>query len=128
MNIQNPGRFRTQDIFRILSRYILAYSERCVMLTNWKPFHIQNFAIFRILTNLGPEVYSESCLFRHIQAYSDIFNNDSYNNINFLFFTLIWHTFQRNLKRHTCFLTAITSIPMLVWVYLNNMWFLKIAL
>ena len=31
-HIQNPGIFRTQDIFGTLSRIILAYSERCVML------------------------------------------------------------------------------------------------
>ena len=41
----------------------------------------------------------ESCVFRH----SRIFNNDSYNDINFLFFTLILHTFQRNLERHMFF-------------------------
>ena len=57
------------------------------------PCHIQNFAIFRRVAYLGPEAYSESYLFRHIQAYSDIFNDDSYNNINLLFFTLILHTF-----------------------------------
>ena len=85
-HIQNPGLFRTQDIFRTPSRHILAYSELCVT-----------------LIYLGPELYSESCLFRHIQIYSDIFNNDSYNNIDFLFFTLILHTFQRNLKRHVFF-------------------------
>ena len=33
----------------------------------------------------------------HIQAYLDIYHY-SYNNINFLFFTLILYTFQRNLK------------------------------
>ena len=44
---------------------------------------MQNFAIFKILAYLGSEAYSESCLFRHIQTYPDIFNNDSYNKINF---------------------------------------------
>ena len=44
-----------------------------------------------------------SGIFRHIQAYSGIFNDDSYNNINFLFFNLISHTLQRNLKRHNVF-------------------------
>ena len=34
------------------------------------PCHVQNFAIFRILAYLGPEAYSEYCLFKHIQAYS----------------------------------------------------------
>ena len=33
------------------------------------------------LAYLGPEAYLESCLFSHIQLYSDMFNNDSYNNI-----------------------------------------------
>ena len=32
---------------------------------------------------LGPEAYSESCLNKHIQAYSGIFDSDSYNNSNF---------------------------------------------
>ena len=31
-HIQNPGIFRTQDIFRTRLRRILAYSERCVTL------------------------------------------------------------------------------------------------
>ena len=100
-HIQNPGIFRTQDIFRTLPRHILTYSECCVTLAQWKRCHIESFNIFRILAYFGPQAYSKSCLFRHIHAYSDIFNNDSYNNTNFLFFTLILHTFQWNLKR--CF-------------------------
>ena len=60
--------------------------------------HIQNFGHEDPM--LGPEAYSESCLFRHIQAYPRIFNNDIYNNINFLFFLLLLRTFQRNIKRH----------------------------
>ena len=79
-HIQNSGIIRTQDIFRTLSRHILVYSKHCVTLAYWEPCHIQNFG------NLGPEAYSESSLFRYIQAYSGIFNNDFYNNINFLFF------------------------------------------
>ena len=31
-HIQHPGIFKTQDILRTLSRHVLAYSERCVML------------------------------------------------------------------------------------------------
>ena len=46
--IQNPGISRTQEIFRTLSRHILAHSERCVT-----PAHFQNFAIFKILAYLG---------------------------------------------------------------------------
>ena len=52
---------------------------------------MENFAIFLILAYLGPK----ACLHRHIPAYSGIFNNDSYNNINFLFFILTLHTFQQ---------------------------------
>ena len=48
----------------------MAYAERCVMLAYLEPCHIQKFAILRILAHVGPEVYSESCLYRHIQAYS----------------------------------------------------------
>ena len=48
-HIQNPGIFRTRDIFRNLSRHILVYLERCVMLVYGKPCRIQKFAIFRIL-------------------------------------------------------------------------------
>ena len=76
-HIQNSGIYGTQDILRTLSTQILAYSERCVTLTQWEPCHIQNFAIFRILSYFRPEAYAESCLFKHIQAYSDIFNNDN---------------------------------------------------
>ena len=86
-----------------LSRRILAYSERSLTLSCCEPCHLQKFVIFRILAYLGPETYPESCLFRHIQVYSDILNNDNYNNINFLFFTLILHTFRRNFKRHMFF-------------------------
>ena len=72
-HIQNPGIFRTQDIFKTLSRHILAYSERCVMLAYWEPCHIQNFDMFRILAYLGTETYSKSVYlgtFRYIQTYS----------------------------------------------------------
>ena len=89
-HIQNPGIFRTQDIFRTLSRHILTYSKRCVTFAFWELCHIQKFAIFRILAYLGQEAYSESCLQRHIQAYWGIFNKDWCNKINFVFFTLKW--------------------------------------
>ena len=99
---------RTWDIFITLSRHIVTYSERCVTL------HIvENPAIFRILAYLGPQAYSESCLYKHIQAYSDIFDSDSYNKINFL------THFPTKFKK-TCFLTTMTSISMLDWVYLDN--------
>ena len=89
-HIQNPEIFRTQDIFRTLSRHILAYSESCIKLAYWELCHIQNLVIFIILAYLGPEVYSQFCLYRHIQAYSGRFDNDS---CNFLFLTLMLHTF-----------------------------------
>ena len=109
-HFENRGIFRTHDIFRTLSRHILTYSERYVTLAYWQPCHIQNFVIFRILAYLGHEAYSESCLFRYIQAYSDIFYDNSYDNIHFLFFTLMLHTFLfLKLKRHI-FLTTMTSI------------------
>ena len=60
-HIQNSAIFRSRYIFITLSRQILAYSERCVMLAYWEPCHIQNFAIARILAVLGLEAYSESC-------------------------------------------------------------------
>ena len=41
----------------------------------------------------------------HYPVYLGIFNNDSYNDIKFLFFSLIIRTFQQNLKRD-CFLTT----------------------
>ena len=103
-HIQNPGMFRTRDIVRTLSRHILAYSKCCVTLSYWELCHIQNFVIFRILAYLGLKAYSESCLYRHIQVYSGISNNDSCNHVNFIFFTLIFHTFQRHLKIHVFWL------------------------
>ena len=46
-----------------------AYSGISTTLCNERQ-HIVNPAIFRILVYLGPDAYSESCLYRHIQAYS----------------------------------------------------------
>ena len=127
-HIQNPGIFSSQDIFRTLSRHFLAYSECCVTLTYWESCHIQNFAIFKILAYLGPKAYSESCLFRHHLTYSGIFNNDSLDNINFLFFHFNLTYFLTKFKKIYIFLTTMTSISMLDQLYLNNTWFLKIAL
>ena len=62
----------------------------------------------------------------HIQAYLDIYHY-SYNNINFLFFTLILYTFQRNLKGYV-FFSTMTSISILNLVDLYNARSLKIAL
>ena len=59
------GIFRTLCIPRILRT--LPYSELC------DNENIPNYDVPN--SYLGPETYSESCLFRHIQTYSDIFHN-----------------------------------------------------
>ena len=84
-HIQNHGIFRTWDIFTTLTRHILAYSERCEALAYWEHCHIWNFAIFRISAYLGLETYSVMII---IITWT------------FFFFSLILHTFQRNLKRY----------------------------
>ena len=69
-HIQNPGIFRSQDIFRVQSRHILAYSVGCVTLAFWKTCFIQNFAIFRI-SALRNSKYIQNPVylgtFKHIQ-------------------------------------------------------------
>ena len=60
-HIQNSGIFRILEIFRTLSRNILADSGRCVMLRYWELCHIQNFGIFRT-----QGIYLESCLYGYI--------------------------------------------------------------
>ena len=90
-HIQNPRYIQNSvkvfsGIFRTLcNAWILRnlqYSELC---------HVHNFGIFRTQGTFR-------ILF--ICAYSGIFNNNSSNDINFLFFTLIFYFFKRNLKRH----------------------------
>ena len=56
---QNPDTFMTRDILRTLSRQILAYLERCLMLTCWEPCHIYNFFILRTLAYFRPQIYPE---------------------------------------------------------------------
>ena len=63
-HIRNPGIFRIQDVFRTLSRHFW-HIQNAV-----KCSHIEKLAIFWTLVYLGPEAYSESCLYTHIQAYS----------------------------------------------------------
>ena len=70
---QNSGIFRTQDIFRTLSRHILVYSVGCATLAFWKTCFIQNFAIFwisalRSSRHIQNPVYLSK--FGHIQTYS----------------------------------------------------------
>ena len=72
LHIQNHATLRIlaylgPKICRTLSRHILAYSEHIE-----NAAIIQDFAIFRVLAYLGPKAYLESCLYRHIQAYSII--------------------------------------------------------
>ena len=47
-HVENPSIFITRDIFRTLSRHILAYSECCVMLAYLEPCHTQNFGKFSL--------------------------------------------------------------------------------
>ena len=110
-HIQNPVlllHIQNLTIFRVLP-YLEPniYSELCqgilrnVRILRTLPYselcRILNSVVFKTKT------YLESCLFRHMQLYSDTFNNDSYNNISFLLFTVILRTFQRNLKKHWFF-------------------------
>ena len=71
LHIENPASFST--------------------LSNSEFWHIQYFGIFRILFN---QEHSD------IQAYSIMIVIIKKQYINFLFFTLIIHAFQPNLKRH----------------------------
>ena len=123
--IQNSDIFRTQDIFRTLSRDIPAYSPRGVTLGYWEHRHIQDFAMLRILTYLRPEAYTESCLYRNIQAYPVMIVIITLTF--FFFFTFILYSFQRNFKKNISLLTTMTPISMIDWVYLNNTRSLKIA-
>ena len=114
-HIQNPGILRNQDIFRTLSRYILAYSVGGVTLEFWKTCFIQNYAIFRVSAlrnsrHIQNPVYLGTV--RQVQTYSLM--------ITLTFFLHFFHTFQQDLKRHICFLTTMTSISMLDRVYFNN--------
>ena len=101
MHIQNPTivRIWTYLETKIYKNSVNAYSGIFRTLCNVRIvrtlphselWHIQNFSIFRTWG-----------IFRILfhRAYSGIFNNDRCNKINFLFFTLILHTFQRNLAR-----------------------------
>ena len=73
---------------------------------------------------LGPEAYSESCLNKHIQAYSGIFDSDSYNNINFLFFDFNLTYFSTEFKMTWLQWRHFTARR----VYLNNTRSFKIVL
>ena len=82
-HILKPGIFRTRDILRTLLRYILTFSARqnarILKTLSYLElyYHIQNFGAFRT-----------QGIFRilFIKVHSGIFNNDRYNNINFLFY------------------------------------------
>ena len=47
---------------------------------------------------MRPILYSSEPI--RLQIFFRVSDNESYNNINFLFFTSILHTFQQNLERH----------------------------
>ena len=78
--IQSPGIVRTvysnilKCLFKLkfIQKSATAYSGifRTLFNAYSEPCHIQNSVKIRILAYTGPETYSESCLFRHIQAYS----------------------------------------------------------
>ena len=77
---------------------------------------------FRLCTISGilrTLAYSKLCIFKHIQAYSLIIV------IMTFFFSLTY--FSAKFKK-TCFLITITSYSMSDRVYLNNTWYLEIAL
>ena len=103
-NIQNPAQLLAYSESKI-------YSELCQGIFQ----HIQStvkrqhIAIIGMLPHLGPETYSGSCLYRHIHTYSGIFNNESYDNITFLFFTLTYLLFN---KIDIPFLITMASILM----------------
>ena len=104
VHIQHPPLFRILANTKkpeIIQNSVKAYSGifRIIHVLAVYRLHIDNPVIFRTFP------YSEFWHIynpRHIQnpVYLGLFNNDSYNNINFLFFTLTLHTFQQNLKRH----------------------------
>ena len=83
MYIKNPTIFWTRDIFRTLSRHILAYSEHSVKLVYWKPCHIQNFTIFRILAYLRPEAYSVACRTSKMQGLMKLVKVYNYSSTKF---------------------------------------------
>ena len=124
-HIQNFGIFRTQDIFRTLSKPIMACSEGCAIPTYWEPYselcHIQNFCIFRTQRYNQNTVYLG--IFRH--GHSGIFNYDSLIILNFFFhFNLTYLS-----KFTKTYLFDYNGINFSAWwVYVNNMRFLKIVL
>ena len=76
---------RNSCIFRILWYWNLRYIQNSVnaysgIFRTLCNCHIDSFAIFRNLAYLAPAAYSEHCLYRHVQSYLGIFDNDSYNN------------------------------------------------
>ena len=120
-HIQNPGIFRTQDIFRTISRQFSGIFSR--LCNARKTCFVQNFDIFRISAfrnsrHIQNLVYLGT--FRHIQTYSVM--------ITLTFFLHFVQSCQRDLKRHMSFLTTMTSISMLDRVYLNNTRSMKKAL
>ena len=93
-----------QVLFRDI--HILTYLKPCVTLAYLESLYFQNPKYIqdsaktiptysercRTLAYLQPKAYS--CRFSHIQSYSGIFNNDSYNEIIFLFSNLTLNIFE----------------------------------
>ena len=78
-HIQNPDISRTRVVFRTLSSHTLAYLKRCVRLANLE------LCLFQ-----GSRYIQNPVLFRYIQAYSGIFNNENYNKLQWRHFNNAW--------------------------------------
>ena len=101
-----------------INNYIIEYINNVLSLNNYFVEYINN------LLNQN-NYFVEFCNIWST-IYSDIFDNDSYNNINIFFcFNL---TYVSPKLKKTCFLTTMGSISVLDWVYLNNIQSLKTAL
>ena len=70
---------RTRVVFRTLSSHTLAYLKRCVRLANLE------LCLFQ-----GSRYIQNPVLFRYIQAYSGIFNNENYNKLQWCHFNNAW--------------------------------------
>ena len=67
-HIQNSDIFKARNMFRIMSRHILAYSERCVTLAIFKTLLYSGFWHIYDRRHIQNPVYLD--ILRHIQAYS----------------------------------------------------------
>ena len=147
MHIQNPVYYRKFRHIQAYLRPVQRYSGKLWHIYNpLQLLHIQNPAIFRMQAYLEPKIYANFCqgIFWHIQnarilrtlPYSELghiqdrvifrilFIQAQIYSIMIVIITLTFfhfdHTFFSTKFKKICFLTAITSISMLDWAYLNN--------